>query len=144
LPADEHLSLVSAAIDRVVAIAPAQLLPGEKRADYVDVALRIVRAAQPTDAIEEFLVRDVVDLTWEVLRLRRVKAGILRASMGWGVHDVLAGLGLDYTKRNKLGDSWAAGNDAARIKVDVILNKAGLTVVFALIRGGGTWRANLR
>ena len=97
-PADEHLSLVSAAIDRVVAIAPAQLLPGEKRTDYVDVALRIVRAAQPRDAIEEFLVRDAVDLTWEVLRLRRVKAGILRASMGWGVHDVLAGLGLDYTK----------------------------------------------
>jgi hypothetical protein len=58
-------------------IAPAPLLPGEKQADYAEVALRIVKAALPREAIEEFLVRDVVDLTWEILRLRRIKAGIL-------------------------------------------------------------------
>lgn len=63
-------------------------MPGERQADYAGVAVGIVKAAQPRDAIEEFLVRDVVELTWEVLRLRRVKAGILRASMRWGVHDV--------------------------------------------------------
>jgi hypothetical protein len=34
----------------------------------------------PRDAIEEFLVRNVIDLTWEILRLRRVKAGIIAAS----------------------------------------------------------------
>ena len=35
-PAAEHLSPVSAAIDRVIAIAPAPLLPGEKQADYAE------------------------------------------------------------------------------------------------------------
>jgi hypothetical protein len=45
------------------------LLPGEAEADYTGVAERIVAVARPTDAIEEFLTRDVVDLTWEILRL---------------------------------------------------------------------------
>ena len=126
--AANHLSPVSGAIDRVIAIAPAPLLPGEKQADYADVAARVVKAAQPRDAIEEFLVRDVVDLTWEILRLRRVKASVLRASMGVGVQRALAGVGLHYSEADKLGDNWAAGNESARTKVDAILNKAGLTI----------------
>jgi hypothetical protein len=60
---DNHPSGVSDVLDHVIAIAPAPLLPGEKQADYVDLAVRIVRAAKPRDAIEEFLVRDVIDLT---------------------------------------------------------------------------------
>jgi hypothetical protein len=45
----DHLSPVSAVIDRVVAIAPAPLLPGEQDTD-AEVALRIVKAAHPRDA----------------------------------------------------------------------------------------------
>ena len=77
-----RLSQVSDVMDRVVAIAPAPLLPGENQAD-----------AKPRDAIEEFLVRDVIDLTWEVFRLRRARAGVLVASMSDGVRKVLDGLG---------------------------------------------------
>ena len=54
-------------LDRVISIAPASLLPGEAEADYLCVAERMVAVAQPRDAIEEFLTRDVVDLTWEIL-----------------------------------------------------------------------------
>jgi hypothetical protein len=124
----EHLSAVSSAVSRVVGIAPAPLLPGEKQADYAEVALRIVRAAQPRDAIEEFLVRDVVDLTWEILRLRRVKAGIIRASAGDGVRLVLAGVGHPYREGDALSHSWVAGNKRARTKVEAILTKAGMTI----------------
>ena len=126
--APKHPSAVFDLLDRVVAIAPTPLLPGEKQADYIDMALRIVKTAQPRDAIEEFLVRDVVDLTWEILRLRRVKAGILRASMGIGVRDVLDHVGLEYPETRELAESWAAGDDAARTKVNVILYNAGLTI----------------
>ena len=126
--AADYLLPVSNAINRVMAIAPAPLLPGEKQADYANVVTGTVKAAQPGDAIEEFLVRDVVDLTWEILRLRRVKAGTLRASMGVGVRLVLTGVGGNYSEAVKLGNSWAAGNDSARSKVDVILNRAGLTI----------------
>jgi hypothetical protein len=70
----DHPWAVSDVLDRVVTIAPAPLLPGEKQADYAEVALRIVKGAQPRDAVEEFLTRDVIDLTWDILHLRRMKA----------------------------------------------------------------------
>ena len=54
-PAAEHVSPVSDGVKRVITVAPAPLLPGEKQADYADVAVRVVRAAKPRDAIEEFL-----------------------------------------------------------------------------------------
>jgi hypothetical protein len=68
--AADHLSPVSAVINRALAIAPAPLLPGEQETDYAEVAVRIVKAAPPRDAIEVLLRRDVIDLSWEVLRLR--------------------------------------------------------------------------
>ena len=40
-------SAVSDVLDRVVGIAPAPLLPGEKETDYAEAALRIVKAATP-------------------------------------------------------------------------------------------------
>jgi hypothetical protein len=126
--AAEHPSQVSDVLDRVIALAPAPLLPGEKQADYADVAMRVVRGARPRDAIEEFLVRDVVDLTWEILRLRRIKAGMLRASMSAGVGKVLDAVGYTYLQRNALSENWAAGDEGARKKVDAILAKAGLTI----------------
>jgi hypothetical protein len=72
-------------LERDIAIAPAPLLPGEKDADYASLANRIVDAAKPQDTIEELLTRDVIDLTWDILRLRRVKTGI-------GVDEVLKAL----------------------------------------------------
>jgi hypothetical protein len=124
----DHPSAVSDVLDRVVAIAPAPLLPGEKQADYAQVALRIVKAAQPRDAIEEFLVRDVVDLTWEILRVRRAKAGMLRASMGAGIDLVLGAVGYPYVQKGALSEEWVAGDKGARKNVDAILAKAGLTI----------------
>ena len=119
-------------LDRVIAISPAPLLPGEAEADYVGVAARIVAVAQPADAIEEFLTRDVIDLTWEILRLRRLKAGLLRASVGSGVTSVMADLG--YVERKgfgsarRLGQSWAAGDKSAKNEVEGVLQKAQLSI----------------
>jgi hypothetical protein len=121
-------ALVSAAINRVVDIAPAPLLPGEKQADYAEVAVRIVRAAKPRDAIEEFLVRDVVDLTWEILRLRRMKSGILKSSTGRGLRRILDEIGHPWDERDELREAFAAGDVQARKNVDAILKKAGLTM----------------
>jgi hypothetical protein len=129
---DNHPSGVSDVLDHVIAIAPAPLLPGEKQADSVDLAVRVVRAAKPRDAIEEFLVRDVIDLTWEIFRLRRVKGGILKASMNAGVDEILKGLGhgpqFSLLDVQTLGEKWAAGDKDARKKVDAVLAKAGLTI----------------
>ena len=101
------------------------LLPGEKEADYASFAARVVGTTKPEDAIEELLIRDVVDLTWEVFRLRRARAGVLVASMSDGVRQVLDSLGhgegRGYTK--ELGKAWAAGDKRARREVAAALKK---------------------
>jgi hypothetical protein len=117
--------------NRVAGIAAAPLLPGEQEPDYANLVARIVAVAQPSDAIEDLLTRDVIDLTWENFRLRRVKAGILKA-IHTGVERVLNGLGYgqdqkyDYTER--LGQSWAAGDKKSRKEVMAALSAAGLTI----------------
>ncbi len=119
-------------LDRVLAIARVPLLPGEKEADYATLAERVIGAANPRDAIEEFLTRDVIDLSWEILRLRRLKGGILKASMNTGVEEVLDGLGhgreISFDYNQTLGKAWAAGDKNARKEVAGALDKAGLTI----------------
>src|SRR5271165_213904 len=117
-------SPASNALDRVIAVAPA----GGERSDYAATAGRIVGVARPRDAIKEFLIRDVIDLTWEILRLRRAKAGILRASTGDGVYEVLSELGQPYGEIDSLSKGWTAGDATARKKVSAILAKAGMTI----------------
>ena len=92
----DHLSPVSAVVNRVVSIAPAPLLPGEQEADYAEFALAIVKAAHPKDAIEDLLTRDVIDLSWEVLRLRRLKAGLLRGAISSSIYQVMCRLGYEH------------------------------------------------
>jgi hypothetical protein len=58
--------------------APAPLLPGESETDDAKLTARFLAAAKPRDFIEEILVLDVIDLSWEIFRLRRLKAGLLR------------------------------------------------------------------
>jgi hypothetical protein len=56
-------STVTDVVSRVIGVAPAPLLSGEAKDEYIEVAERVIGAAPPTDAIEEFLIRDVIDLT---------------------------------------------------------------------------------
>ena len=62
------------------------------------------------------------------MRLRRIKAGILRASIRAGVYQVLANVGYSYPQAGALSEKFAAGDESARQKVDSILAKAGLTI----------------
>jgi hypothetical protein len=120
------------ALERVIAIAPAPLLPGEEEADYAEVGVRFVGIAKPRDAIEEFLIRDAIDLTWEILRLRRAKAGILKASMNAGVEEVLKALSPDpimaFRHLQILSSGWMAGDKSARKEVEAALHEAQLSV----------------
>jgi hypothetical protein len=119
-------------VQRIVDIAPAPLLPSEVEADYLGVAARIVAVAQPKDAIEEFLTRDVVDLTWEILRLRRSKGGLLRAAASKGVHRILStigyGHGLDIGSPDDFAADWARGDSSTRTEFEKLLKKANLSM----------------
>ena len=124
----DHVSPVSAVINRLAAIAPAPLLPGEQEADYAEFALAIVKDARPKDAIEDLLTRDVIDLSWEVLRLRRLKAGLLRGATSSRIYQVMCRLGYEDEYAGELAANWAAGKKAAQKTVAAALQKAQVTM----------------
>jgi hypothetical protein len=129
LPLAAHQVLpVSGAIKRVAEILPAPLLPGEQEAEYAEFALAIVKAAHPNDAIEDLLTRDVIDLSWEVLRLRRLKAGLLRGAISSSIYQVMCRLGYEDEYAWKLAANWAAERKAAQKEVAGALQKAQLTM----------------
>jgi hypothetical protein len=65
--------------------APPPLIEGEDTAAYDDLLARISGAIKPSDILEEIWVRDVVDLTWDAFRLRRLKAKLLTATAHEGM-----------------------------------------------------------
>jgi hypothetical protein len=120
---------LSDVLKRVLDGAAPPLVPGENEDQYARVAACIVAGARPRDAIEEFLTRDVIDLTWDILRLRRTKAGILKVSMNRGVEAVMDRLSygnspnFGYTR--ELGQRWAAGEKSAKKELARALSGSG-------------------
>jgi hypothetical protein len=66
---------VSSAIDDL--LGPLPLLEGEDRVAYLGLLEEVRRQVAPNDVIEQIYVRDIVDLTWELMRARRLKVGLL-------------------------------------------------------------------
>ncbi len=75
------------------------------------------------------MLRDVIDLTWEIRRLRRAKAGVLTVAMGDGVTEVLQAIGYpDPLAQNLLGGRWVACEEDARRTVHKALSDANLSI----------------
>jgi antitoxin component HigA of HigAB toxin-antitoxin module len=75
---------------------PPPLLAGEDVDAYDELFRRVCEAVQPVDVIDEILVVDVVSLEWDVLRWRRLKAGLLRRLERRVLTEFLRGPELDY------------------------------------------------
>ena len=60
---------------------PAPLIEGEDGAAYDELLARVSTAINPADILEDIWVRDLVDLLWEILRLRRLKARAVQRSI---------------------------------------------------------------
>src|SRR5947209_4153587 len=54
------------------------LLLGEDAHGYEELLAQVRRALAPRDVMEEMWIRDLVDLAWDVFRLRRMKASLMR------------------------------------------------------------------
>ncbi len=115
------------ALDRVLALALPPLLPGENKVDFLALTKNLVAAAEPEDAIEEILVRDVIDLSWEIRRLRQAKAGLLTVSFGAALKLVMETIGLGYSERESLSKRWMAGEKEAQQTVHKALYEANLS-----------------
>ena len=105
---------------------PPPLLDGESQEVYDTLLARVTGTVNPKDIIEEIWVHDIVDLVWEILRLRRLKVALLSSSVGRGLHKL-------YNDRDEYGmDSliarWSAREPAAVKKVEQFLKDHGLTM----------------
>jgi hypothetical protein len=123
------------------------IFPGEDGAAYDDLVARFRAAIKPKDVLEDLFLRDVVDLTWETLRIRRLKAGLLKCVMLDKLSEILEPLGADDSSDDELSadeledessddeisayelaQRWAARDPEAIEAVDKQLASKGLTV----------------
>ena len=109
-------------------LGPPPLFEGEDTAAYDELLARISGAMKPADIFEEVWVRDIVDLSWEVLRLRRLKASLMTATAYEGLHKILEPFLELYDERDQLVRGWAARHKTAIKQVDRLLASAGLTM----------------
>jgi len=98
------------------------LANGDDAPTYAQLAARIRAAVAPANVIEEIWARDVADLTWDVVRLRRLKAGLFTIGASDGMGQILSGLG-EWPHKAK---DWAARKPAAMVEVNTQLSAAGL------------------
>jgi hypothetical protein len=101
------------------------LIAGEDRAAYDGLTARVVDAVAPADVLEEMWVRDVVDLAWEALRMRRLKAALLTAAAPEGLTGLLTPV-IGSGAARALADQWVAGGRRAARRVDALLAATGL------------------
>src|SRR5258707_504248 len=108
-------------------LGPRPLIDGEDGTNYDVILERISADVAPADFVEEIWVRNVVDLVWDSVRLRRLKSQLLHAAAHQGLTSVLTPL-LDWSSARELSSKWALGDEEAISKVERLLGQAGLTI----------------
>lgn len=106
-------------------LGPPPLLEGEDFAAYTTLHDRIIAAVEPKDALEEIWIRDVVDLLWETLRLRRLKMDLMASAAHQGLDRLLTPL-VEWSRRKRLVEGWAIRDRDAVREVKSIIGEAGL------------------
>jgi len=138
----------SIAPSRLSLFGPPPVLEGEDSAAYDKLLESVSGAVKPTDIVEEIWCRDVVDLTWEIFRWRRLTTALFTAAAPDALTGVLAALmrrkttetdgmaglpNLDFTMglrppspEEKLVKKWATRNPAAIDRVNKLMASANL------------------
>jgi hypothetical protein len=119
-------------------VGPALLIDGEDGAAYEAMLARIVAFVKPADVLEEFCVQEVADLLWELQRLRRLKAALIRATTRRLLQEALRPIiysdrqpgsaSEDYPNERVLAVGWAAGDRKAVERVGKLLGSVGSSI----------------
>jgi hypothetical protein len=78
------------------------LVGRERREEYDAVFSAIARAEMPSDAIDWILLKDLVDLAWEIRRERRIKVEIIKINQTEIICDLLKST---FDKADRLGSA---------------------------------------
>src|SRR5216684_15554 len=110
-----------ASVPAALAAAP-PLIAAEQQSAYDELLARVTETLKPADVLEHVFIRDIVDLVWEVLRLRRLKANLMATAAQAGVARLLAPL-LDEPER--AARDFAARRPGSTEQVEAALAQAG-------------------
>jgi hypothetical protein len=113
--------------EQIQLFGPPPLFEGENAKAYDEFLTRISTAVKPVDILEEILVRDIVDLTWEVIRLRRLLASLMMANAHKGLSKILAPL-VGHSEAETLAEASAVHKSDEAEQVDKTLASAGLSM----------------
>lgn len=106
--------------NRQTLFGPPPLHDGEDSAAYDELLACVSSKVKPVDIIEKLLVRDVVDLSWDVLRLRRLRAHFNNASFRQGLEETLEQIVSSKFARRLLR-GWTAQEPDTIDKIKAIL-----------------------
>jgi hypothetical protein len=53
------------------------LIPGEVASDYQQLLTAVIKVMKLVDVLESIWTRDIVDLQWDIIRFRRIKANVI-------------------------------------------------------------------
>lgn len=86
------------------------ILPDEDASTYDKLTYKFRETMSPQDIVEEILVRDVIDLTWEVQRLKKYKNELLHLNRGNALEKVFDQI-VGYSSANReFSDKWRKGD----------------------------------
>jgi hypothetical protein len=137
-----------------------QFSKGEDSAAYHELLERVSGDVKPTDIVEKIWIHDVVDLTWEIFRRRRLRTSLIAAAMLNKLEAILVPLvrrrsarneetegfpelNLNFTPRppspeemlaNKLVKKWIARDLAVIERVNKLLASVSITIDTVMAR----------
>jgi hypothetical protein len=113
--------------EQLALFGPPPLINGEDLNSYEELLARICGVVKPADILGHILVRDVIDNSWEVLRLRRLQANLMQAHAYRGMRKTLSPL-VGVLKAQTLAEAWAARRPGAVEEINEVLASAGLSM----------------
>ena len=112
-------------LDSIFGLPP--LLEGEDPDAYNALLAQVNGALKPKDILEQIWVRDFVDITWEIMRLRRLRPALIVAGYGDAIRDILTAE-LGYSRAADFRDKWLRDEENSRAEFKVLLAELGFTM----------------
>jgi hypothetical protein len=106
---------------------PPPLLDGESTAAYQALHEQITAAVKPADFIEQVWVRDFVDITWEIMRLRRLRPALIVAGYGDAIRQIVTPE-LGFVRAADFSDKWLRDEENTRADFKALLSELGFTM----------------
>ena len=66
------------------------LIPGEVASDYQQLLTAVIKVMKPVDVLEIMWTRDIVDLQWDIIRFRRIKADVITYYHGNNIAEAIS------------------------------------------------------